>query len=76
MVSQPAYKIDSSGTEVVVRISRERMTDEQISRFLDYVELESIRQKSELTEEAAAALADEIDQAVWEQNRHRVSKLR
>lgn len=76
MPSGSTYRIDSSGAEVVVRFSRELLSDEQISRFLDYVELESIRQKSELTEEDAAALADEIDQAVWEKNRHRVSKLR
>jgi hypothetical protein len=76
MVSQPAYEIDSSPTEVVVRFKRDRMTDEQISRFLDYMELESIRHDSELTEEAAAELADEIDRAVWERNRHRVPGLR
>lgn len=76
MVSQPAYQIDSSGTEVVVRFSRERMSDEQISRFLDYLALEEIRQRSELTEEAAAEFADEIDRAVWEKNRHRIPDRR
>lgn len=76
MVPQPAYQIDSTGNEVVVRFSRERMSDEQISRFLDYLQLESIRQRSELTEEGAEALADEVDRAVWEQNRHRVTGLR
>ncbi len=76
MVSQPAYQVDRNGNDVIVRIDSERMSVEQISRFLNYLELESIRQKSELTEEAAAELADEIDRAVWEQNRHRVSRFR
>jgi len=35
-------------------------------------DLPSIRQRSELTEPDAAALADEVDRAVWERVRHRV----
>lgn len=44
------------------------------SRFLSDPELDSIRQRSHLTEEDAAALADEIDHAVWERFRHRVDE--
>jgi hypothetical protein len=76
MVSQPAYQVDRNGDDVVIRIDAEQMDVEQISRFLDYMALESVRQRSELTEESAAALADEIDRAVWERNRHRVTGLR
>jgi hypothetical protein len=39
-----------------------------LGRFLDYLELESIRKHSRLTEEQAAGLADEIDHAVGESN--------
>jgi hypothetical protein len=74
VVSQPAYVIDqSSPDEIVVRIRRGMLPDEKISRFLALLDLEAIREKSQLTEEAARELADEIDRAVWEKNRHRVS---
>jgi hypothetical protein len=76
MVSQPAYQVDRNGDDVVIRINAEQMDVEQISRFLDYMALESVRQRSGLTEAGAAALADEIDRAVWERNRHRVTGLR
>ena len=33
--------------------------------FLDYLELEAIRKHSQLTEESAATLAEEIDREVW-----------
>jgi hypothetical protein len=73
-VSQPAYQIDrSSPDEIVVRIRRGALSDEKISRFLALLDLETIREKSQLTAEAAQELADEIDRAVWEKNRHRVS---
>ena len=71
--SQPAYTIDSTEDEVVVRFRRATFSDEQIARIIAVAELEAIRQKSQLTEEAARELADEVDQAVWEKNRHRVS---
>lgn len=72
--SEPSYQIDRSNPdEIVVRIRRGMLSDEKISRFLALIELETIREKSQLTEEAAQELADEIDHAVWEKNRHRVS---
>ena len=33
--------------------------------LLDYLELEAIRKRSQLTEESAATLAEEIDREVW-----------
>ncbi len=55
----------------MVRIRRDSVGEEEISRVLDYITLESIRRKSELTEEEdAAALADEFDRAVWERVAH------
>lgn len=73
-VSQPAYRIDrSSPDEIVVRIRTGMLSDEKITRFLALLDLETIREKSQLTEAAARELADEIDRAVWEKNRHRVS---
>ena len=59
---------------MVVRVPRELAGREEVSRFLDYLDFESIRQRSHLTEEDAAALADEIDHALWDRLRHRLDE--
>lgn len=64
-MAEPAYRIDVGEQEMVVRLKRGVLGRDQVSRFLDFLELESIRQRSELTEADAALLADEIDDAVW-----------
>jgi hypothetical protein len=70
--SQAAYHIESNGDEVVVRFKRGGLSDREITRFLALLELDAIRQKSQLTEEAAMELGDEINRAVWEKVRHRL----
>ena len=47
-----------------------------LSRLLDFVELESIRKSSQLTEEEAAHLADEVDRSVWERVKHKEKIVR
>lgn len=73
-MGEPAYRIDFEEQDMVVRVPRGLVGREVVSRFLDYLDLESIRQRSQLTEEDAAALADEIDHAVWERLRHRLDE--
>jgi RNA polymerase-interacting CarD/CdnL/TRCF family regulator len=73
-MGEPAYRIDFDERDMVVRVPRSLAGREEVSRFLDYLDLESIRQRSQLTEEDAAALADEIDHAVWERLRHRLDE--
>ncbi|HEX8671394.1 MAG TPA: hypothetical protein VF710_05870 [Longimicrobium sp.] len=46
----------------------------EVSHFVDFLQLASIRQQSELTEEDAASLAAEIDRAAWDRIRHRVEE--
>jgi hypothetical protein len=69
MAAEPAYRIDFEERDLVVRVSRDTLDPEQVSRFLDYLELESIRRRSDLSEEEAAALAREVDRTVWERVR-------
>jgi hypothetical protein len=71
---EPAYRIDLEEREIVIRLRRDSFDHEEVSRFLDYLEMESIRSRSELTETDAAALAAEIDRKVWDRNRARVSQ--
>ena len=70
--SQAAYQIESNDKEVVVRFKRGGLSDREITRFLALLELDAIRQKSQLTEEAAMELGDEINRAVWEKARRRL----
>lgn len=71
-MADPAYRIDVEDEDLVVRLKRDLVDREEVSKFLDYLELESLRRRSQLTEADAAALADEIDRAGWERNRLRV----
>lgn len=68
-MAEPAYRIDVEERELVVRLRKDLLGREEVSRFLDYLELESIRQRSQLSEADAAALASEVDHAVWERSR-------
>ena len=72
MMADPAYRIDVEEQDLVVRVRRDVLDRDEVSRFLDFLELESIRRRSELTEEDAERLADEIDSSVWERYRSRV----
>ncbi|MEW5989456.1 MAG: hypothetical protein AB1791_22750 [Chloroflexota bacterium] len=63
--ANPLYDVVVESREVVVRFSRDLFDNEAITRFLDYLELESIRKRSQLTGAEAEALADEIDRAGW-----------
>jgi len=67
MAAEPAFKIDESdGFTVRVPNGLDR---DSVSRFLDYLVLERARLESKMTEEDAAAIAKDIDRAVWEQIR-------
>ena len=61
-----AYKINIERQDIVLRFRRDAIDEAALARFLDYLEIESIRKKSALTERQAAELASEIDRAVWE----------
>lgn len=74
MSAPPAYRIDIQDRELVVRLRQDLLSREEVSRFLDYLELESIRRRSALSEEEAERLAAEIDRGVWERTRSRVEK--
>jgi hypothetical protein len=73
MAIEPAYQVDRNPDEIVLRLRRNEVNEARISRFLSYLELASIRDRSRLSAEAAAELADEVDQAVWKKNRARLS---
>jgi hypothetical protein len=65
MPDKALYNITVDKQDIIVRFNRELMDRDTLSRFLDYLELETIRKRSNLTVEQAAALAEEIDRDVW-----------
>lgn len=60
------YKIGYEDKDIVIRFNKNLIDKEAISKFLDYIELESIRRKSKLNQEQAVELAKEVDQKVWQ----------
>jgi hypothetical protein len=65
MSYSPSYNIAIDKQNVVVRFNRDMIDRTALARFLDYLELESIRKRSQLTDAQAAELAAEIERAVW-----------
>lgn len=65
MTEHPFYQVSVDDQEIIIKLNKELVDKATLENILDYLKLESIRQKSQLTEEQAAILADEIDQAVW-----------
>ena len=59
------YKIDYEDKDIVIRLDTDLIDKEALSRFLDYIELESIRKRSKLSKEQALKLAKEVDREVW-----------
>ena len=66
MIYNPSYKIAIEQGTVVVRFDRNAIDETALSRFLDYLELQSIRKRSQLSEDQAATLAAEINRSVWD----------
>ena len=62
-----SYNVAVESREVVIRFDKAIFDRESIVKFLDYLELESIRRRSRLTQEQADAIADDIDRAGWQQ---------
>jgi hypothetical protein len=69
MATNRAYSITVEDEDVVVRLRGAVLDPAAVSRFLDYLDLESIRRRSDLAEADAQALASEVDQTLWERTR-------
>ena len=70
MAYQPSYTLAIDRQDLIVKFRRDLIDRDALGRFLDYIELESIRKRSQLSEAEADALAKEIDGAVWENIQH------
>lgn len=62
-----SYQVAIERDSILVRVPTTLFTRDEIVRFLDYLEVEAIRRRSQLTRADAEALAAEIDLAGWNQ---------
>jgi hypothetical protein len=65
-MASSAYSIAVEDTDIIVRLNRNTISQDALRRFLDYLELETIRNQSQLTDEQGVELAADVDRAVWE----------
>jgi hypothetical protein len=70
MAYQPSYTLAVDRQDLIVKFKRDVIDRDALGRFLDYIELESIRKKSQMSEAEAETLSREIDDAVWENIKH------
>jgi hypothetical protein len=65
MAYRPPFDISVDRNNIIVRFKRDIVDQAALNRLLDYLELESVRKHSRLSEEQAVALSEEVNQAVW-----------
>jgi hypothetical protein len=70
MATAPAYTFEREDDSYVIRVSSELVDEAEIVSLLDHLRFKAIRNKSELTEEEAAMLANDVKQAAYDRVRH------
>jgi hypothetical protein len=76
LADQP-YRVDHQGKEIVVRVNSDLMSREEMMDLLDFIFLESLRQKASLSADEVAQLSGEANRSAWERLRPMVEeKLR
>ena len=66
--------VETTDTEVHVTIPKNEVPPARLNSFLDWLRLEAIVRRSDLTEEAAGQLAEEIKHGWWAANKDRFIK--
>lgn len=66
MNQSAAYSISVENNQITLQLDSSLIDRDALTRLLDFIELESIRKNSQLTEEQAASLTAEINRANWE----------
>lgn len=66
MSQSTAYSINVENNQITLQLNANLVDRQALTRLLDFIELESIRKRSQLNQEQADSLATEINQAAWE----------
>jgi len=65
MPNKSLYEITLDNENIIVKLDRNLISQERMTKFLDYLELEIIRQRSQLSETDAENMAAEINRDIW-----------
>ncbi|NEO76193.1 hypothetical protein [Moorena sp. SIO4G3] len=74
MSNNPYYNLSVDDQTIIIKIDKTAIDYQQLTQLLNYLELNSISQRSQFTEEVAAELADEIDSTVWSKVKSKLDK--
>jgi hypothetical protein len=66
--------VETTDAAVCVTIPKNDVPEERLKSFLDWLRLEAIARRSNLSNDEAARLADEIKLGWWAENKHRFIK--
>ena len=64
------YEIETDQDSILIRLPRSLADDEALIQFLDYLAMQDTRQRSQLSEEEATVLADDVKRDAWQRVRH------
>jgi maltodextrin utilization protein YvdJ len=64
-------RIESINNEIKLTFSKKALDITEIQNFIDYVKFREINALSKATQEDANKLAEEINQAWWNKNKHK-----
>ncbi len=64
------YEVTTDQDSIVIRLPRDFADAEALAQFLDLLDMQAIRQKSQLSDAEAAQLATEVKQDAWARVRH------
>jgi len=70
-MSEQIYNITVENQDLIIRFKKDIIELDALKKFLDYLELESLRKKSRMTTAQAETLAQEIDIDVWSNIKHK-----
>jgi len=62
-----AFEIKSTDKEILIRLDKTELLTSDLINIVNRLRLEVLAQKSSLTHDQAQRLADEVDNAWWEQ---------
>lgn len=69
---QTGYSYALDGRDIVLRMDKDLVEPEYFARFLDYLNVQAIRRRSQLAQAQVETLASDVNQAIWQQLKPRV----
>jgi hypothetical protein len=68
------YQITNEQDEIVIRLQRNLVDEVELARLLDYMQMEAIHRRSQLSEEEATDLEKDVKQGAWRLAKHLIAE--